>query len=67
MQMKTDMIENHERNKDITDLVTRNQLFDRLNAYLNDEPLNIGTGEYCYVKIVGNHLEIGRAKIVLDE
>jgi hypothetical protein len=67
MQMKTDMIENREMNKDVTDLVTRDQLFDRLNAYLSDEPLNIGHGEYCYVKIVGNHLEIGRAKIVLEE
>jgi hypothetical protein len=65
--MKTDVIENHEMNKGITDLVTRDQLFDRLNAYLGDEPLNIGTGEYCYVKVVRNHLEIGRAKIILEE
>ena len=65
--MKTEVIENHEMNETITDLVTRDQLIDRLHTYLSDEPLNIGKGEYCYVKIVGNHLEIGRAKIILEE
>ena len=65
--MKTDVIETNEMNRNFTDLVTRDQLIDRLNAYLGDEPLNIGKGEYCYVKIVRNHLEIGRAKIILEE
>jgi hypothetical protein len=65
--MKTDVTETHEMNKSFTDLVTRDQLFDRLNTYLGDEPLNIRVGEYCYVKVVRNHLEIGRAKIILDE
>jgi hypothetical protein len=67
MQMKTDVIETNEMNRNFTDLVTRDQLIDRLNAYLSNEPLNIGKGEYCYVKIVRNHLEIGRAKIILEE
>jgi len=65
--MKTDMLEEREMNEGVTDLVTRDQLIDRLHTYLSDEPLNIGKGEYCYVKIVGNHLEIGRAKIILEE
>ena len=65
--MKTDVIETNEMNKSFTDLVTRDQLIDRLNTYLSDEPLNIGKGEYCYVKVVRNHLEIGRAKIILEE
>jgi hypothetical protein len=38
-----------------------------MNAYLRNAPLNIGNDEYCYVKIIGNHLEIGREKIFLDE
>jgi hypothetical protein len=65
--MKTDVIETHEMNKGITDLVTRDQMVDRIYSYLSDAPLNIGKDEYCYVKIVGNHLEIGRAKIILEE
>lgn len=65
--MKTDMIENREMDEDVTDLVQRDQVVNRINAYLNDAPLNIGKDDYCYVKIVGNHLEIGRAKIVLVE
>ena len=65
--MKTEVIETREMNKNFTDLVTRDQIIDRLNAYLSDEPLNIGKDDYCYVKIVGNHLEIGRAKIILEE
>lgn len=67
MHMKTDIVEPREMNKSITDLVTRDQINERLNDYLNEEPLNIGKDEYCYVKIVRNHLEIGRAKIILEE
>ena len=65
--IKTEKTEVIELNKGITDIVTHDQLLDRLNTYLSDEPLNIGKDEYCYVKIVRNHLEIGRVKIVLDE
>lgn len=67
MQMKTDVIENHELEKSFTDLVTRDQLIDRLNTYLSEPPINIGKGDYCYIKIVRNHLDIGRAKIMLEE
>jgi hypothetical protein len=73
--IKTDMDENHEMWKDTTDRITqgttdlikRDQVLDRITAYLSDAPLNIGRNDYCYVKVVKNHLEIGRAKIVLEE
>jgi hypothetical protein len=73
--IKTDMDENHEMWKDpadhiaqgIADLVPCDQMHKRINAYLHDPPLNLEKGEYCYIKIVRNHLEIGRAKIVLEE
>ena len=65
--MKTEMIDTREMNKGITDLVTCDQMVDRISSYLSDAPLNLGKDEYCYVKIVGNHLEIGRAKIILEE
>jgi hypothetical protein len=71
MDMKTEEIENHEIdeideiNETITDIVPRNQIVDRLNTYLSDELLNIGKDDYCYIRIVGNHLEIGRAKIFM--
>jgi hypothetical protein len=73
--IKTDMDENREMWKDTTehitqgttDLIKRDQVLDRITAYLSDAPLNIGRNDYCYVKIVKNHLEIGRAKIVLEE
>lgn len=65
--MRTDMVDHQGMNAGITDLVTRDQIVDRINAYLSDGPLNIGKDEYCYVKIVRNHLEIGRAKVILDE
>jgi hypothetical protein len=73
--IKTTMDENHEMLKETidhitqgtTDLLKRDQVLDRITAYLSDAPLNIGRNDYCYVRIVGNHLEIGRAKIVLEE
>jgi len=73
--IKTDMDENREMWKDTTehitqvttDLLKRDQVLDKITAYLSDAPLNIGRNDYCYVKIVKNHLEIGRAKIVLEE
>jgi hypothetical protein len=67
MEMKTEMNETHEINKGITDLVTPDQMVDRIYSYLSDAPLNIRKDEYCYVKIVKNHLEVGRAKIILEE
>jgi len=53
--------------KSETDIVTRDMLVDRINSYLGEEPLNMGEGEFCYIKLVGNHLEIGRAKVVFEE
>jgi hypothetical protein len=50
-----------------TDIVTRDTLLDSINSFLGDDPLNIKDGEYCYIRIVGNHLEIGRAKVVMEE
>jgi hypothetical protein len=67
MEMKTELNETHEIDKSITDLVTPDQMVDRIYSYLSDAPLNIGKDDYCYVKIVRNHLEIGRAKIILEE
>ncbi len=40
---------------------------ERLYSLTGNEGLNIGDDEYCYVKVVGNHLVVGRAKIVLEE
>ena len=65
--MKTEMIENPEMNEAITDTVPRDHIIERINSYLSDQPLNLGKDDYCYVRIVGNHLEIGRAKIILVE
>jgi hypothetical protein len=72
--MKTEEIENdeinetnHEMNETVTDIVTRDNIAERINSYLSDEPLFIGKDDYCYIRIVGNHLEIGRAKITLVE
>ncbi len=65
--VKTDVIENMEFDKDVTDLVKRDQVIQRIDAYLRQAPLNIGRDDYCYVRVVGNHLEIGRAKIIIEE
>jgi late competence protein required for DNA uptake (superfamily II DNA/RNA helicase) len=53
--------------KSDTDIVTRDMLIDRINSYLGEEPLNMGEGDFCYIRIIGNHLEIGRAKVVFEE
>jgi len=42
-------------------------LEERVNSLIGDEGLNIQDDEYCYVKIVENHLVVGRARIVLEE
>jgi len=50
-----------------TGIVTRDMLIDSINTYLTEDPLNIKDGDFCYIRIVGNHLEIGRAKVVMEE
>jgi hypothetical protein len=65
--MKTQMVENNETNQTFTDLLPRDAIAERINSYLTNEPLNIGKEDYCYIRIVGNHLEVGRAKIILEE
>ena len=73
--IKTDTDENREMWKDTpdhitqgtTDLIKRDQVLDQITAYLSNAPLNIGRDDYCYIKVVKNHLEIGRAKIVIEE
>ena len=69
--MRTEQIENHEMNTSTTDLdvaiVTRDEILNKINTCLSQEPLNIGRDDYCYLRTVKNHLEIGRAKIILDE
>jgi len=49
------------------EILTRDMLDERLNSLAGAEGLNIGDDEYCYIKIVGNHLVVGRARIVLEE
>ena len=65
VDMKTEEIENPEINETITDIVPRENIADRINSYLSNELLKIGKDDYCYIRIVGNHLEIGRAKIFM--
>jgi hypothetical protein len=65
--MTTEVIEKQEPNQTLTDLVPRDDLIERINLYLGEEGLNLEKNDYCYIKIVGNHLEIGRAKIILEE
>lgn len=56
-----------QMNHGTTDLLPCSQVNSRIDAYLHEAPLSIGTGDYCYIKVVKNHLEIGRAKIILEE
>ena len=73
--IKTTVDENRDLWKDalyspgtsVTDLITSDQVQERVNTYLQNSPLNIGKNDYCYIKVVKNHLEIGRAKIMLEE
>ncbi len=58
--MKTEALKKHE-------IVPRNMLDDKINSLTGNEGLNIGNSEYCYIKVVGNHLVVGRAKIILEE
>jgi len=65
--VKTDMFDTLEIGEDTTELLSRDQMVDRIHSMLTQPPLNMGKNDYCYVRIVGNHLEIGRAKIVIEE
>ena len=65
--MKTEVIENNVMNESVTDIVPGDRIVEKMNSYLSHESLNIGRDDYCYVRIVRYHLEIGRAKIVLVE
>ncbi len=53
--------------KSDADIVTREMLIERINSYLGEEPLSMGDGDFCYIRMIGNHIEIGRAKVVLEE
>jgi hypothetical protein len=64
--MKTERIENHEMSETV-DVFPSKVIVEKINSYLCDKTLNIGKDDYCYIRIVRNHLEIGRAKIVLEE
>lgn len=67
VHMKMDQNENTKINPDFTDIIPREQLIQKINSYLAKEGLNIAKDDYCYLKIVGNHIEVGRAKIILEE
>ena len=58
--MKTQGVKRNE-------ILTRDMLDDRIYSLIGDEGLNIGNDEFCYIKIVGNHLMVGRARIILEE
>jgi hypothetical protein len=60
MQMKPQGIKKNE-------IVTRDMLNERINSLIGEEGLNIGNDEYYYIKTVGNHLVVGRAKIILED
>ena len=60
MGMKTPGIKKNE-------IITREMLNDKITQLIGEEGLNIENGEYYYVKNVGNHLVVGRAKIILED
>jgi hypothetical protein len=60
MQMKTQGIKKNE-------IMTRDMLDDRIYSLIGNEGLDIGDDEFCYIKLVRNHLVVGRAKIILEE
>jgi hypothetical protein len=49
------------------EIIVREMVNDRVNQLIGEEGLNIDNGEYYYVKTVGNHLVVGRAKIILED
>jgi hypothetical protein len=67
MDTKTELIENNVMNESVTDIVLGDHIVEKMNSYLSHESLNIGRNDHCYVRVVRNHLEFGRAKIVLVE
>jgi hypothetical protein len=67
MHMKTELNQNTENNPNLTDIIPREQIIQKIDSYLTEEGLNIAKDDYCYLKIVGNHIEVGRAKIILEE
>lgn len=66
-EANTEPLQSGEINSNFTDIVPREHIVQRIETYLGEQGLNIANDDYCYIKIVGNHLEIGRAKIVLEE
>ena len=73
MEMETDEIQPEmetdelHQNLDDAEIVTHDMILNRINSLLSHRPLNIKKDDYCYIRIVGHHLEIGRAKIILEE
>ena len=65
--MKTDMIDTREMDKQPAFLFTRDQMVDKIYTILSEPPLSMEKNDRCYVRVVGNHVEIGRAKIILEE
>ena len=49
------------------EIISREMLNDRIITLIGEEGLNIGNDEYYYIKTVGNHLVVGRAKIILED
>jgi len=49
------------------EIITREMLSERISSLMGEEGLNIADGEYFYIKTVGNHIVVGRAKIILED
>jgi hypothetical protein len=49
------------------EIITRDMLSERISSMMSEEGLNIADGEYFYIKTVGNHIVVGRAKIIIEE
>lgn len=66
-QIKPEPPQSNEINSNFTDIVPRDHIIQRIETYLGEDGVKIAYDDYCYIKIVGNHLEIGRARIILEE
>lgn len=66
-QVPPEPTQSNEVNPSFTDIVPREHIVQRIEAYLGEDGVNIANDDYCYIKIVGSHLEIGRARIILEE
>ncbi len=55
-----------KKNDDEIEIVTCDMIDDTLNYFLSDRALNLGDDDYCYLRRVGSHLEIGRIKIICE-